>query len=1133
MHLDFAKVIPKNATSATLGDGALRSSADALRLYRWMRCARAIDEVERELVARGEAFFHVSGAGHEATAALAEFLRADDYLHCHYRDKALLIARGLPVVSFFDSLLCNAESQSAGRQMSAHLSAPSLNVLSLVGPVGNNALQAAGVAQQIKSQKTRPIVLCSLGDGTSQQGEVLEAIAEAVRWSLPILFLIEDNSYSISTRTRGKTFYSTPDGDAESFYGLEIHRIDGSDPISCREKFGALVQDIRDSRGPALCVMSVERLSDHTNADDESVYRTSEEIKHARATADPLKKLRADLLDAGVEKAEIEEIDRAIGAEVRAAADQALEHESPRAMLGAKAPIRSALTSRDREQRGTADDVSLPMAGALRATLSANMRKDSRITLYGEDIEDPKGDVFGLTRGLTGEFPGRVTNSPLSESTIMGVSIGRAMAGGRPVAFIQFADFIPLGFNQIASELGSLYWRTNGGWKAPVVVLASCGAYRPGLGPFHAGSFESIVAHVPGLDVALPSTAADAAGMLNAAFRSERPTVILYPKALLNDTKRGGSANVGDHLTPIGTARKVREGSELTLVGWGNTVPVCERVAETLATAGVAAEVIDLRWLSPWDKDMVCASVRKTGRLLVVHEDNLTAGFGAEVVAAVSESIKGPIECRRVTRPDTYVPCHFGNQLEVLPSYRGVLTAAAAMCDLDLTWEAPPQSHARQLVVETIGSSPADQSVEVAELLVKVGDRVEAGQTIAALEADKAVIELASPADGVVESIHLQLGDHAEVGAPLMTLGVARQRQRQPVREEAGVAHLRPRTAQPRHTRPSSSQTSILIAGLAAVEGRDRLDNSELIPRLPGFAPKGRGGDGIFERTGIESRLVADQSQDVVSMAAEAAGKALADVGMDVGALSLIICSTSTPTMISPSTACEVLRVLDPSAEVAAYDIQAACTGYLYALAAAWDHLQARQDGAVLVLTSETMRRIVDIDDPDTSPIFGDAATATILTNATATSNGLGLVHRPVISARGEGGKTLKVPLPGPNAYVEMDGKRIFSEAVRRMGSALKEACALSDTTIDDLDLVVPHQANGRIIEALRSRLHLPAERVWNEIRFRGNTSSSSIPLALAKILSGPDAARRIGLCAFGAGYTFGGAICERTQKQP
>jgi len=266
-------------------------------------------------------------------------------------------------------------------------------------------------------------------------------------------------------------------------------------------------------------------------------------------------------------------------------------------------------------------------------------------------------------------------------------------------------------------------------------------------------------------------------------------------------------------------------------------------------------------------------------------------------------------------------------------------------------------------------------------------------------------------------------------------------------------------------------------------------------------------------------------------MAAEAAAMALAEVAMDASELSLVICTTSTPPMISPSTACHVLQRLAPEADIAAYDLQAACSGYLYALAAAWDYLQGHAGAKVLVLTTETMRRIVDVNDPDTSPIFADAATATILTTAASGVAGLAALHRPVISARGDDGSTLRVPLPHEGACMHMDGKRIFAKAVRQMSRMLSAACSQAGLALADLDLVVPHQANGRIIEAMRMRLKLAPERIWNDIRLVGNTSSSSIPLALDTILRRKEPTGRIGLCAFGAGFTFGGAILDRTGR--
>ncbi len=1105
-----------------------------LNLYRWMQAARRVDEMERQLVGRGEAFFHASGAGHEAGAALGPLLIPADHLHCHYRDKALLLARGVPLVEFFNTVLCNASGNSSGRQLSPLLSVPALNVHSIVGPVANNALQAVGIAQQIRDDESRPLVLCSAGDGGTQQGEFLEAIAEAVRWSLPVLFLIEDNQYAISTRTPGRTFFSLPGGDATSFYGLQIHRVDGRDARACAVLFAQLVAGIRHSRGPALCVMSVERLADHSNADDERVYRDAAEREAARRTGDPVALLREALLREGVAAAVLDAVDAEVESEIQATMDEALRQPQPVATREATLPARSVATS---EYRGAPGGGPVLMTDAFREVLRARLAGDERVSLYGQDLEDPKGDVFGVTRSLSTEFPGRVRNSPLSESTIIGTCIGRALAGGRPVAFLQFADFLPLAFNQIATELATMAWRTNGGWRAPVIVLTACGAYRPGLGPFHAHTFESVLAHLPGIDVGMPATAADAAGMLNAAFASERPTVILYPKALLNDRDRGTSSDVERQIIPLGQARLLRSGDELTLVGWGNTVPLCEKVGDALAAFGIQVDILDLRWLAPFDRDAVLRSARRTRRLLVVHEDNVTAGFGAEVIAAVAEAGDGAIQCQRLARPDTYVPCHFGNQLEILPSFEALLTAAAEMLDLSLRWDRPAGAAADRFVVTAIGSSPADQQVEVVELLASVGDQVRAGQPLATLEADKAMVDLVCPADGVVETIHLKIGDQVAVDTHLMTLVVETVRERQLTREAPGIPHLaRKGTARkpaPVEVTPQAARLDVVISGLGVCRGQERLDNAELLARFPAFATNGA--DGIAERTGITSRIVASASQDAVSMAVEAAEVALKEAGIQAADLELVICSTSTPVTIVPSTACLVLQRIAPDASVPAYDLLAACSGYLYALSTAWDFVQTRPGARVLVLTTEVMRRITNPDDPETSPIFGDAATATVVTTAPVAGPEAGLalarLQRPLIDGRGEDGSTLLVPLPGTGQGVRMEGRRVFSEAVRRMNGILADACQQGGITVTDLDLIVPHQANGRIIEAMRTRLKLPPERVWNEIGSQGNTSSSTIPLALDTVLRLPGPAAKIGLCAFGGGFTWAGALLDKPAR--
>src|SRR5688500_4106681 len=489
-----------------------------LRLHRAMFLAREIDRVEQAYVKQGLAHFHVSGAGHESTALIADYLGPQDWLHLHYRDKALLLARGMPVVEFFRGSLATGPSHSAGRQMSAHFSARELNVLSMVGPVGNNALQAVGTAQAVKDQPDAPVVLCCVGDGTTQQGEYLEAVAEAVRTQAPVIFVIEDNRWAISTRTPGLTPFDLPGGPAKELLGLPIARIDGADLAATRTAFETAVTATRSGRAPSLIVLDLERLADHTNADDQDLYRTAEDLA-ASAGRDPREAMRRQLRESQMGHVALTQLETALIAEVAEAAAEARAETGPATAGQAKAPYPDAFASR-REYRGDAGSPSLTMREAMNAVLRAHLQADRRVYLLGQDIEDPKGDVFGVTKGLSTAFPGRVRNAPLSESTIVGTAIGQALAGKRPVAFLQFADFVPLAFNQIISELGSMYWRTNGTWQCPVVLMISCGGYKPGLGPFHAQTLESVLAHVPGIDVVMPSSAADAAGLLNAALAS-------------------------------------------------------------------------------------------------------------------------------------------------------------------------------------------------------------------------------------------------------------------------------------------------------------------------------------------------------------------------------------------------------------------------------------------------------------------------------------------------------------------------------------------------------------------------------------------------------------------------------------
>jgi len=1009
---------------------------------------------------------------------------------------------------------------------------PGLHILSMVVPVGNNGLQAVGVAAAIRDQAGAPIVYCGSGDGATQEGEFLEACAEAVRDRLPVLFVVQDNHYAISTPTTGRTFYSLPNGANNQFFGMRIRFVDGRQAVHAYQAFGEVVGEMRRHRGPALIVLDVERLSSHTNADDHSVYRSADDIARCRQTGDPIPIFERWLLEHGWSEAELAQVRQEIELVIAQADEESIFGPDPEPVFEAKRPLNVELTHPSRERRGSNDGLQLIMRDAIREVLRDHLCRDERVFLLGEDIEDPKGDVFGVTRGLSTAFPGRVVNAALTESTIIGASIGRALVGQRPVAFIQFADFLLPGYNQLVSELAMLYWRSGGQWNAPVILMIACGGYRPGLGPYHAQTFDSVIAHTPGLDVFMPSTASDAAGLLNAAFESERPTVFFYPKSMLNNPDLTTSADVDRHFVPIGTARRVRAGRDLTLVGWGNTVSLCTRVAAALETAGLEAEVMDLRCLSPWDQSAVLASAEKTARLIVVHEDNQTCGLGGEILATVAQRTCVPVAMRRVARHDTHIPCNFANQIEVMPSFQRLLTTAAELLNLEVSWIAPAKAEEGVHVVEAIGSGPSDDTVTVVEFAVASGARVERGDLLASLEATKSVFELTSPVSGEIETILVGPGDVVDVGAPMMRIRTGRQTLRpKPItQEQCGTPVLTRKVATGTlhlpHEFKERRPFDVGISSVTTVTGSRVVTNLELLDRgvIKHVPPMST--EDIVRRTGIESRMWAQNGENAVSMAARACWNLLDQEALIPEDVDLVICSTTSPTTVTPSMACQVLAALckgKTELMAQAYDINAACSGYLYALQAGYDYLQSTPLGRVLVVTAEVLSPLLDPEDFDTTILFGDATSATVLYGEAHFDKATARLHRPELSAKGEDGSTLSVPLLH-DGYIQMKGRRVFSEAVRLMVTSLNRACDREGLRVEDLSMVIPHQANQRIIDAIQSRIGV---RVYSNIRKYGNTSSSSIPLCLSDIFPTIQKGDRLGLCAFGGGFTFGACILE------
>lgn len=1134
-------------------------------VWRYMLTSRELDLLEQDFVQRGEAFFHVSGSGHENIAFLHPHLIADDFLSCHYRDKSLMLARGVTVKQFFLGLFAKDGSSSHGRQMCSHLSDPAINLMSMPVPVGNGALHAVGVASVIKGKASRPIVYMGIGDGGSQEGEVLDAVAQAVRDQLPVLIVVQDNAYAISTETSQRTFFSRPDAEASEYYGIPIERIDGLDPVESYQRFGEIVERMRQDRKPAIVVFKVERLNSHTNADDHRVYRAADAIETLRKNCDPVLIIENWLRDQGFAASEIDLMRKRVKAQVLLEAEEAQESPEPQPVLTAKAELPSFLTDPAQEYRGSpaqagSEQEQFVMLEALREVLKFRMAKDHRVTLFGEDLEDPKGDVFGVTRGLTQAFPGRVVNSPLSETTIVGFSIGQALAGSRPVAFLQFADFFSIAFNQIWAEMGSMHWRTGGEWKLPLIIMVSCGAFKPGLGPFHGSSMESFAAHVPGIDVFLPSTAGDAAGLLNAAFESERPTIFFYPKSCLNDRTQATSRDISRQLVPIGRGRYHRRGQHLTMVGWGNCVAMLGRAAKVLEESNITCDIIDLRSISPWDQDMVLESARRTGRLIIAQEDNLTASMASEISATVAEKAGCDVRIRRVTRPDTWIPFHFGNQLEILPSYKRILDTAVELLEGTVTWKKAPPVEAGMFILEAMGSSPSDESVTIVEWKIQPGDTVTKGMKLADAEADKAVFEISSPAEGTVEEILVPVGDMVKVATPLLRVKTAAGKvsRKLTTTDDPGVprihfAHaptIRDVLASPRGAvgavgaavaQLAKNTVSSLVsvankvvrdrgqpvhAGIAAIAGRTGsrvVSNAEISKMCPEW-----NAEDIYKRIGILNRYWVAPGETALSMATEAARKVLNAKGLVLTDIDVIVVTTGSPLKITPSMACMVLAELakgmDEAPLIQAVDLSAACSGFIYGLQYAHDLLAARPDSRVLLITTEVLSPITDETDPATAPIFGDAATASIIVGASRNDEMRLLIERPILGAKGEDGSILRVPR-NTAERIFMDGPKVFLEAVKNMLTFLERACAQSGMKASELDLVIPHQANQRIINAVRQKAKLSDEKVYSVISEFGNTSSSSIPLCIERLWENLTGGQTWGLCAFGGGFTFGGAI--------
>ncbi len=654
---------------------------DMLAALRVMMTARFSDEKHLTLVKQGKSFFHIGCSGHEGsqTAIALSLKKGHDWGWTYYRDMAFTYGMGFTTNEYFLMAFAKAEDPaSGGRQMPGHYGHPKLNLPTQSSPTGTQFLNAVGTALATKKQGTDEITYVSSGEGTTSQGEFYEAVNWAAREKLPVLFHIQDNGYAISVPKEKQSMGSDVGHSFCCYSNLKMITFNGWDYFDSLKAAREAVDYLRAGKGSVLMHSYVERLLPHSSSDDQRKYRKAEELEKGKAEKDPISFLSSYLISNKLASdEEILELQKDVVREL----DDSIEWASGRPDPLVEDSLKHVFADESTRDLSYADNEpaegnQIVMVDAINHALKEEMEKNEKLLVFGEDIEDPKGGVFTATRGVSDMFgTERVFNSPLAEASIIGVATGLAVRGFKPVVEIQFGDYIWPAFMQFKNEVATMRYRSDGGFTAPVVCRVAVGGYIHG-GLCHSQNIESIFSHIPGLMIAYPSNAADAKGLLKTACRLQDPVLFCEHKGMYRLPFSRSIEPDENYLLPFGKARVVKEGSDATIVTYGMGVrDSVNAVRKYEKDTGKSIEIIDLRTIIPWDKETVLISVKKTSRVLIVHEDTLTTGFGAEISATISQhafrELDAPV--MRLAAKDSHIPYAPVYEEDVLPNEKKVL----------------------------------------------------------------------------------------------------------------------------------------------------------------------------------------------------------------------------------------------------------------------------------------------------------------------------------------------------------------------------------------------------------------------------------------------------------------------------